>query len=97
VRMMLANWYAGKPCALCGEMFGTIHVWDNKPGLLSPDGKAMVCSAVAAEELPDTLATHKPICWNCLISAEFRQLHPELVLDRPGEIHHVAQAHQKVG
>jgi hypothetical protein len=90
VRMILTKWYADRSCALCGEPFGTIHSWDRKPGLLSADGAAMECTAVPAEKLPAVLATHKPVCWNCEVSEEFRRSHPELIIDRPGQpvVHH---------
>lgn len=83
VRSRLDAWYADAVCALCGQAFGEIRWFDHKPGLLSPDQKAVGWHDVAAEDVPAVLATHKPICWNCYVAEDFRAMHIDLVVEDP--------------
>ena len=82
VRSMLADWYIGKTCVLCGRPFERIDWFDSKPGLLNPDGKTMAWADLPPELVPDALLTHQPVCCTCHIAETFRRLHPELVTDR---------------
>ena len=82
LRNILINWYADKHCVLCGRDFGTIHLFDHKPALLSPQGKTVTWSEVAAESVPDVLTTHFPVCWDCHILQTFRREYPDMVVDR---------------
>jgi hypothetical protein len=87
VRNILTQWYEGKSCALCGERFGAIQSWENKPGFLSADGTALtLCSEVPGEKLPEVLQTQRPVCWNCYIAEEFRRRNPDLVTDWPAGV-----------
>ncbi len=83
VRTILTKWYHDQPCALCGASFATIAAWGHRTALLSPTGQTLEWSAVQSEKLPEVLATHKPVCWNCHVAESFRRQHPELVVDRP--------------
>ena len=82
-RTMLAQFYQGKACALCGQTVGEIEWFDHKPGLLSPERRTVGWHEIAAETLPNVLATHLPVCWNCHVAEAFRRQYPELVIDRP--------------
>jgi hypothetical protein len=82
VRHILGGWYEGKNCAICRKPFGEINWADHKPALLSPHGKNVEWAEIRAETVPDVLATHAPVCWNCHIVRTFCQQHPDLVLDR---------------
>jgi hypothetical protein len=86
VRTMLAEWYAGKSCAFCGRAFDVIHWADHKPALLTPDRRIVEWAEVAPEKVPDALATHRPVCWNCSVAETFRTEHPELVTDRNSKV-----------
>ena len=83
VRGILGKWYDGKSCALCGKAIEPIHAWTHRPGLITADNRVVGCTAVPPEQLPDTLAAAKPLCWSCEVTEEFRQQHGELVIDRP--------------
>jgi hypothetical protein len=83
VRERLESWYTGARCCLCGNWFEQIQWFDRKPGLRSPDGRALSWEDVKAAELPGTLATHRPLCFNCLVAETFRQRFPDRVLDDP--------------
>jgi hypothetical protein len=91
VRTMLNHWYQGKACVYCGKAFQQIDsydhravfLYDQKPALISPEGKLVEWFEVPVETLPQVLTTHQPVCWNCLITESFRRKYPELVLDRP--------------
>jgi hypothetical protein len=82
VRVRLGDWYGGKSCALCREPFGTIRWAEAKPGLLSPEGAALFWEDVPPEQLPETLATHRPVCCDCVVAERFRQRFGDLVTDR---------------
>lgn len=96
VRTMLSNWYKDKSCVFCGKAFPQVDSYDHravfwyeqKPAFVSPEGKLVEWHEVPVETLPQVLATHRPVCWNCLIAMTFRRDHPELVLDRPGKRSH---------
>jgi hypothetical protein len=83
LRNILAKWYRGKRCVYCNKEFEELHWPENKPALLSPDGRTVEWRDMAPEVVPATLRTHAPVCWNCHISMTFRSEHPELVVDRP--------------
>jgi hypothetical protein len=82
-RTMLASWYGGKACVLCGRPFGEIDWLERKPALLAPRGITVEWREVPAETLPGVLSTHSPVCWSCHIAETFRRRFPELVTDRP--------------
>ncbi|HSB12026.1 MAG TPA: hypothetical protein VLM38_21245 [Blastocatellia bacterium] len=82
VRHILTSWYEGKHCVWCGRKFGAIQWSDHKPALLSEDGKSLEWQDVAPEKIPDVLATHFPVCWDCHITRTFCREHPEMVVDR---------------
>jgi hypothetical protein len=87
VRNMLAQWYAGKKCVFCGVPFEDIDWAERRPALRSPDDKTVEWKDLAPEEVPEALATHQPVCWNCHVAATFRREHPELVVERPWTKH----------
>jgi hypothetical protein len=82
VRRILQDWYEGKQCVSCGLTFGKMGFLDHRPGLLSPAGRPVGLDEVAAEELPDVLATHFPVCWDCHITESFCRRYPEMIVDR---------------
>ncbi|MFN0150641.1 MAG: hypothetical protein ACKVU1_08020 [bacterium] len=82
VRVRLANWYAGKTCALCGEVFDEIRWVDAKPGLLHPDGPVIAWDDVHADKLDAVQSTHRPLCYDCFVAEAFRQRYPEMFTDR---------------
>jgi hypothetical protein len=77
IRDLLASWYMGKACVLCGRPFGNFSSFD-RPALLSPEGNVVECEAVRPEAVPDVLYTHKPVCWDCK-GNERRSGDPEMV------------------
>lgn len=85
VRNIIAHWYAGKTCVLCGHTVdATEQSIGHTPALLDLQGKTVYWDEVKPEQLPEILDTHKPVCWSCHISEKFRREHPEMVVDRPG-------------
>jgi hypothetical protein len=83
VRNILAQWYAGKDCVCCGAPLGHIDWHERKPALMDPDGNTVEWHDILPQQVPDVLATHRPVCWNCHIVEGFRRQHPELVVERP--------------
>lgn len=83
VRTMVARWYEGQRCALCGQAIQADWHFEH-PAVLGPDGAPKQWSSFRAEELPTVFATHRAVCGNCYLNEGFRAEHPELVVDRPG-------------
>ena len=83
VRNILGRWYRGKACVYCAHPLEEVQWHDHKPGLQAPDGRLREWSEVPPDMVPFVLATHRPVCWNCLVTETFRQVHPELVVERP--------------
>ncbi len=93
VRSLLERWYEKKSCILCAKPFGEIHWLDHKPALMSPERVTLEWNAIPVEKVPEVLASHRPVCWNCHIAETFRRRYPDLVVDRPwrpGESHRIA-------
>lgn len=65
IRKRLESWYQGKSCSCCERGFGVIRWHEHKPALVSPDYKLLQWEDVAAEEMSQVLATHKPVCGTC--------------------------------
>jgi hypothetical protein len=82
-RTILARFYEGRSCALCGHAFAAIEWSSHKPALMSPGRRTLTWGEVSAEHLSEALGTHLPVCWNCHIAETFRRQHPELVIDGP--------------
>ena len=82
VRNILTRWYEGKHCALCGKPIGEIQWASHRPALMDPQHKTVQWWEVRPENVPDVLATHQAVCWNCHIVNKMVNEHPDLVLDR---------------
>lgn len=85
---IVSKWYDGKSCVFCQRPI-VLHQLDHAPALLGPDFRTTEWKNIRAEELPEVLSTHQPVCWNCHIAETFRRLHPELVIDRPLELRRI--------
>jgi len=83
VRERLEAWYRGAECALCGMSIGPLHSFDYRPGLLTPDRRAVSWAEIPARDLPAALAADQPICSDCLLAESFREKFPDRVLDDP--------------
>jgi len=81
VRTVVTNWYQGKKCSVCEKPLSEIDWLERKPGLIDQEGTARPWPDVPPEQLPQAMATHQPICFDCYVAATFRREHPELVLD----------------
>jgi len=83
VRTVVSRWYAGKRCVFCRRHFGEIHWHDHSPALLDDQGITREWNEVPPASLPEFLASHQPVCWNCHIAETFRRERPDLFVDRP--------------
>jgi len=77
-------WYAGKNCAYCRKPIVDLNHFDHRPALLNLEGRTIEWDEIPPQDLPETLASCLPVCWNCHIAETFRREHPELVVQRPG-------------
>jgi hypothetical protein len=83
VRNTVTRWYGDKSCVVCGKPLGAIDWYDRKPAVMDPQGLARQWPELAPETLPEVLATHRPVCFDCYVAETFRREHPELVVDNP--------------
>ena len=83
VRQIVAAWYEGKSCVLCGKDLSRIDWASHKPGLMHPDRHILGWHEVTAVEVRETLETHLPVCWDCQIIETLVQQYPERVTVRP--------------
>ena len=83
MRTILARWYAGKQCVFCRRDFGEIQWHDHKPALMGADEITREWTENPPETVPEVLASHRPVCWNCHVAETFRRVHAELVVERP--------------
>jgi hypothetical protein len=83
VRTMLMRWYDNAFCELCRQPIDPIHWGDNKPAMLTPEGRTIEWKEIAPETLPRVLATHHPVCWSCHVARTFHERFPDLVIDLP--------------
>lgn len=81
----MAQWYSGKQCAICGRHIAPLSHFGPEPGLMSATSPTPVTIAwtdVPAEQLPDILETHQPVCSSCHLMAWFQHEHADLLIDR---------------
>lgn len=83
VRERLEGWYRGAECALCGMAIGPIHWFAYRPGLLTPEHRALSWEEIPAKSIPTALEDDRPICSDCLLAESFREKFPERVVDDP--------------
>jgi hypothetical protein len=83
VRERLEHWYRDAACALCGMEIEPIRWFNQRPGLRSPDGRAISWEEIPARDLPATLATHQAICSECLVAESSCERFPEPFVDAP--------------
>jgi hypothetical protein len=82
VRTMLDEWYQGASCALCHKEIGEINWFKHRPAFMSPDRKTAEWDEIRAEDLPEVLATHYPVCWDCHIIETVRRKYPDRIVYR---------------
>ena len=83
VRTIVRRWYEGKSCALCNRPIVEIGWPKHRPALVSPENVTVQWHEVMAEKLPEVLATHRPVCWDCHVVATAEREHPGLYFVRP--------------
>jgi hypothetical protein len=86
VRNILAKWFEGKVCAVCGRPAGAVHETVRQPALLLDDKRTMEWKQIPVDRLLDTLAASEPICFACHMASTLVREHPELVVDRSRNI-----------
>ena len=86
---IVSNWYEGQSCVFCHQPFGQLQHLDHPLALMDPDRKTTEWNRFRPEQLPEIFSTYRPVCWNCHIAETLRRVHPELVVDRPRDVHHV--------
>lgn len=83
VKRKLTAWYEGSSCVLCGRELGKIQWYDREPALMSPQKKSVGWEEIPPEQLPQVLATHFPLCFDCHVTESFRVRFPERVVEDP--------------
>ncbi len=83
VRRIVTLWYEGKRCAFCAKPIQQTDGLGHQPALMDPNGRTVQWHEVPPEQLPEVLASFRPVCWNCHVTETFRRDHPEMVVERP--------------
>ena len=60
---------------------------------MTNEGVTVEWSDFRPEALPEVLATHWPVCWDCHIAETFRRKYPKLVVDRTWPIERGTEGH----
>jgi len=89
VHNLLAEWCEGKGCGVCGKVI-LIEVGQHKPALMSPDRVTLGWSDLRVEDLPEILATHRPVCWDCHVVETLYRMHPDRITEREAHKPHWA-------
>jgi hypothetical protein len=83
VSLIVAAWYAGKLCTVCGRPIGPTVWHEAPPAVLKDDGTTCEWKDVRVENLPAVFRTSKPLCWYCNNLAEVQRINPNLIIHRP--------------
>lgn len=83
VRRVVTLWYEGKYCAFCHKAIPPVDWPGHRPALTDANGRSVQWREVPPEQLPEVLASFRPVCWQCHVTETFRREHPELVVERP--------------
>lgn len=81
VHNVLAEWYEGKPCAVCGKEL-SLESGAHRPALMSPERVTSEWADLRVEDLPEVLAVWWPVCWDCHVVETLYRLHPEVITGR---------------
>lgn len=84
VSEIVAKWYEGKSCTLCGTPIDHLNWSDNRAALIDAEGVTRRWDSARPEELPGIFETNQPVCWSCHIAENFRRRYPDLVTQRAG-------------
>src|SRR5215468_5765754 len=60
----------------CHKPFKQMNHIDHRPALMNVDLKTVEWDEIVAEKLPEVLASHWPVRWNCHIAQTFWREHP---------------------
>ena len=85
VRNILANWYQGKACASCGQIFSEIRWEVQKPALLRADKTSVEWKDIPVDRLTAELEHSAPLCFACHMASTLVREHPELAIQRETE------------
>jgi len=81
VRERLESFYRGARCALCGLWIGSLHWFEIRPGLLTPERHLVSWVEIPAADLPAALAVSRPVCSDCYVAKSFRENVPDSATD----------------
>jgi hypothetical protein len=76
------TWFEGRTCTYCRKAIPAIEPFAHQPALRVGE-RLVPWNEVPPADLPPTLATARPVCWNCYVAEVFRMRYPELVVDAP--------------
>ena len=73
---LLAKWYQGKACGICGRILTQADWRRSRLALLNEKQKLFELRHMHLDELPTTLDRMVPLCWNCHQEERARQAKP---------------------
>jgi hypothetical protein len=82
---MVAHWYAGKQCSICGRDISPLSHFGPPAGLLRRESSSLNTISwldVPADQIARTLETYVPVCSSCHLMTWFQHEHADLLVDR---------------
>jgi hypothetical protein len=72
---LLARWYAGRRCALCGGAFGEPQWCQYPPALVDAQGRSAAWFELTPDQVSAGLAGggYQPLCWRCHVLETLRR------------------------
>jgi hypothetical protein len=81
--VIATHFFTGEHCAICGRQIDAPSKMTLQPGFLNPETHhVQTWDEVPPQDLPQAMATRRPLCSNCTLAETFRERFPDRVTDR---------------
>jgi hypothetical protein len=82
-KVIAAHFFARQHCAICSSPIAPLSAVTQPPGLMDPaTHRVERWNDIAPQDLPQAIATRRPLCANCTRAEAFRRRVPDRVTDR---------------
>jgi hypothetical protein len=82
-KTIASHFFAGLRCTICQRPIEPPSSLTLQPGFMDPvTHTVQKWDEVAPQDLPDAIASRRPLCSNCTLAESFRQRFPEKVVER---------------
>lgn len=82
-RTIAAHFFSNARCAICNRPIEPLSRMTLQPGFMNPSTRMVdTWDDVPPQDLPQAIATWRPLCSNCTLAESFRQKFPDRVTER---------------